>query len=74
MAVAALAVTADMAVIGVWAWSATAVAPLAVAAVAASLIRIACSVITVWHATAIYGRLTPIPDGRTTVQHRDAGA
>ncbi|WP_426513050.1 permease prefix domain 1-containing protein [Dactylosporangium sp. McL0621] len=73
MAVAALAVTGDTAVIGVWAWSATAVPLLAVVAVAASLIRIACSGITVRHTTAIHRHLTPSPDGRTTVRYRDAG-
>ncbi|MFG2041611.1 permease prefix domain 1-containing protein [Dactylosporangium sp. NPDC048998] len=72
-AVAALALTTDTAVIGVWAWSATAVPPLAVVAAAASLTRIACSVITVRHTTAIRHCITPTPDGRTTVRHRDAG-
>lgn len=74
MAVAALAVTGDTAVIGVWAWSAAAVPPLAVVAVAASLTRIACSIITVRHTTAIHRRLTPTPGGRTTMRYRDAGS
>jgi hypothetical protein len=69
-ATAVLAICGDLVVIGLWAWSATAVPPLAVIAVAASLTRIACGVTTVRRTRTIRCRLPPVPHGRPTAPGR----
>jgi hypothetical protein len=57
VAVAALAFTGDTVVIGIYAWSDLPMRPLAVIALAASVTRIACSLVTVRQATTARSRI-----------------
>jgi hypothetical protein len=58
IAIATLTLAGDGTVIGLYLWS-TAVQPLAILAISASLTRIACSVVTLRHATAMRHRIRP---------------
>jgi hypothetical protein len=55
-AVAALALTADATVIGIYVWSTAPARPLAVIAVTASLARIGCSILTICRVAALRNR------------------
>ena len=59
--IAALALAGDLAVIPAYSWSDIPWQPLGVLAVAASLTRIACSVVTIRHVTAMRQAITATP-------------
>jgi hypothetical protein len=60
IALAALAVTADTALIAIYAWSAAPPGLVGGVAVTASLTRIACSAVAAWHAVRAMRQLAPL--------------
>jgi len=72
IAVAALALTGDTVVIVLYAASDIPARPLGIIAVAASLTRVACSLLTIRRAAAWRGSLAPATSRATAVQGHDA--